>query len=379
MKAEMQARRQFASDNCAGICPEAFAALAEANRGHAAAYGDDAWTARAADMIRDLFETDCEVFFVFNGTAANSLSLAAMGQSYHSILCHEQAHVETGGVRRAGVFFGRQQGGDAAGARTGRSSRTAIGAAVRTRMDVHYPKPRVVSITQATEGGTVYSVKELASGDREGAGVRIADPHGRRAVRQRGGGDGREAKGNHVAGGRGCVVLRRHRRTAWRWAKRWCFSTGNWRGNLITGCKQAGQLASKMRFLSASWVGMLEDGAWLRHAGHANAMAKRLAAALRGVPGLKLVFPCQTNGVFVRMPARLIKALYRRGWKFHTHVRPGRLPADVQLGHDGGGRGRVRGGREKAGGEEMTGGAEADEYFLKNILHFFASGLKMRL
>ncbi len=88
-------RRHFASDNYAGICPEAWAALEEANQGHTISYGDDPWTARAADLVREVFEMECEVFFVFNGTAANSLSLAALGQSYHSILCHEIAHVET--------------------------------------------------------------------------------------------------------------------------------------------------------------------------------------------------------------------------------------------------------------------------------------------
>ena len=84
-------RRHFASDNYSGICPEAWAALAEANHGHARSYGDDPWTARAADLLRDIFETDCEVFFVFNGTAANSLSLASLCESYQSVLCHEHA------------------------------------------------------------------------------------------------------------------------------------------------------------------------------------------------------------------------------------------------------------------------------------------------
>src|SRR5205814_7260132 len=88
-------RRQFGSDNYAGICPEAWNALEAANRGHAPGYGDDAFTARAADLIREVFETKCEVFFVFNGTAANSLSLASLCQSYHSIICSEIAHVET--------------------------------------------------------------------------------------------------------------------------------------------------------------------------------------------------------------------------------------------------------------------------------------------
>src|SRR5436190_11297224 len=94
MKVKTATRRHFASDNYAGICPEAFEAMIAANPGHEVSYGNDTWTTRAADLIRDIFETNCEVFFVFNGTAANSLSLASMCQSYHSILCHEHAHVE---------------------------------------------------------------------------------------------------------------------------------------------------------------------------------------------------------------------------------------------------------------------------------------------
>jgi len=85
-------------------------------------------------------------------------------------------------------------------------------------------------------------------------------------------------------------------------------------------CKQGGQLASKMRFLSAPWVGMLQDGAWLKHAGHANAMAKRLEAAIRDLPGVEVVHPVQTNGVFARIPTEAVAPMHRRGWKFYTHV-----------------------------------------------------------
>src|SRR5882762_6038910 len=86
--------RHFASDNCSGICPEAWAAMAEANAGHAANYGNDTWTQRATDLIRGIFETECEVFFVFNGTAANSLALASCCQSYHAVICYEHAHIQ---------------------------------------------------------------------------------------------------------------------------------------------------------------------------------------------------------------------------------------------------------------------------------------------
>ena len=85
----------FASDNTAGVAPVAWAALEEANQDYTPGYGEDKWTARACELIREFFETDCEVFFTFNGTAANSLALAAMCQSYHSVICHELAHIET--------------------------------------------------------------------------------------------------------------------------------------------------------------------------------------------------------------------------------------------------------------------------------------------
>src|SRR6516165_9262455 len=94
MTVESARRRHFASDNYAGMCPEALAAMLKANEGHEVSYGDDTWTEKASKLIREVFETNCEVFFVFNGTSANSLSLASLCQSYHSILCHELAHVE---------------------------------------------------------------------------------------------------------------------------------------------------------------------------------------------------------------------------------------------------------------------------------------------
>src|SRR5436190_628218 len=155
-------RRQFGSDNYAGICPEAWAAIANANRGHVRGYGDDEWTNKAADLIREIFEKDCEIFFVFNGTAANSLSLASLCQSYHSILCHETAHVETDECG-APEFFSNgtkllQLPGD-----NGKIVPGSIARAAQRRTDIHYPKPRVVSLTQATELGTVYTPAEMAS------------------------------------------------------------------------------------------------------------------------------------------------------------------------------------------------------------------------
>src|SRR5258705_12346751 len=152
--------QQFASDNYSGICPEAWAAMADANPGHAPAYGEDAWTAKAADAFRALFQTNCEVFFAFNGTAANSLALAALCQSYHSVICSETAHVETDECG-APEFFSNGSKLLVAPRAGGRLTPDAIRAMATNRNDIHFPKPRVVTLTQPTETGQVYSLAEL--------------------------------------------------------------------------------------------------------------------------------------------------------------------------------------------------------------------------
>jgi hypothetical protein len=153
-------RRHFASDNYAGITPEAWAALAEANQDHEPAYGNDRWTQAATDQIRDLFETPCEVFFVFNGTAANSLALSACCQSYHSVLCHEVAHVEKDECGAPEFFSNGSKllllPGDG-----GKLTPAGIEEAVLRRSDIHYPKPKVVTVTEPTEVGTLYTPQEL--------------------------------------------------------------------------------------------------------------------------------------------------------------------------------------------------------------------------
>src|SRR4051812_19612626 len=160
MTASKPIRRHFASDNYAGICPEAFAAMVEANHGHETSYGDDTWTEKASNLIREVFETDCEVFFVFNGTSANSLSLASMCQSYHSVLCHELAHVE---VAECGApeFFANGSKVLLLEGTHAKIDPRSIERAVNKRTDIHYPKPRVLSLTEPTELGTVYSPEEL--------------------------------------------------------------------------------------------------------------------------------------------------------------------------------------------------------------------------
>jgi threonine aldolase len=320
MSAQANNRRQFASDNYAGICPEAFAAMVEANQGHEVSYGDDTWTAKASNLIRDVFETNCEVFFVFNGTSANSLSLASLCQSYHSVLCHELAHVETAECGAPEFFANGTKVLLLPGA-DGKVEPKAVEHAVKRRTDIHYPKPHVLSLTQATELGTVYSLDELRAVTQVTRrchlrvhmdGARFANAVVALGVTPK-----------EITWQSGVDVL--------------CF--GGSKNGIALGeavvffntelarefdyrCKQGGQLASKMRFLSAPWVGMLQDGAWLRYAKHSNAMAQRLEAAIRPLPRVEIAYPVQTNTVFARLPEAVTQGMYQRGWKYYTHVSP---------------------------------------------------------
>ena len=313
--------QHFASDNYAGICPEALAALLAANDGHVRSYGDDEWTLQAADRLRELFEPDCDVYFVFNGTAANSLALAALCQSYHSVICHHLAHVETDECG-APEFFSNGAKLLAVGGEQGKLTPAAIVEAVTRRSDIHHPKPKVVTLTQATEVGTVYRPDELRA---------LADAAHERGLRVHMDG----ARFANAVAGLGLSPAE----MTWRaGVDVLCF--GGTKMGLPVGeavvffdrrlaedfsyrCKQAGQLASKMRFLSAPWLGILESGTWLRHAAHANAMARRLAAGVAEVAGLPALFPVDANGVFVRLPGRIEEGLRERGWLFYNFIGAG--------------------------------------------------------
>jgi threonine aldolase len=313
--------RQLASDNYAGICPEAWAAMAEANAGHAPGYGDDRWTAQAADLLRETFEADCEVFFVFNGTAANSLALASLCQSYHSILCHETAHVETDECG-APEFFSNGTKVLTIGGAHGKIEPAEIDRMVRRRADIHYPKPRVVSVTQATELGTVYDPAELAAirarADAHGLAIHMDGARFANAVAALGvapkeltwkvGVDVLCLGGtkNGMAVGEAVLFFDRERA-----------------GEFDYRCKQAGQLASKMRFLAAPWVGVLRGGAWLAHARRANEMAALLEAEVARVPGVRVLHPRQANAVFVTLPEGAAAALRADGWRFYDFIGSG--------------------------------------------------------
>ncbi len=311
-------RRQFASDNYSGICPEAWEALAAANSGHAESYGNDRWTQAASDALRDLFETDCEVFFVFNGTAANALALASLCQSYHSVVCHEAAHIETDECG-APEFFSNGSKILVLPGEQGKVHPQHVEQAVRKRSDIHYPKPRVLSISQATELGTVYALDELRELGQlcrrldlrlHMDGARAANAVASLAVTPKemtwqAGVDvlcfGGAKNGLPI----GEAVVFFHKELAAEFAYR---------------CKQAGQLGSKMRFLSAGWLGLLTSGAWLENARRANQAAELLEREVRMLEGLEIMHPRQANAVFVRLAPVVCSALRKRGWQFYEFI-----------------------------------------------------------
>jgi threonine aldolase len=317
----MTTKNQFASDNYAGICPEAWQALQEADNGYATSYGNDPWTAKACDALRDFFDTDCEVFFVFNGTAANSLALASLCQSYHSVICHDMAHVETDECG-ASEFFSNGTKLLTVSGDNGKVDLVEVEHTVKKRIDIHYPKPKVLSLTQSTELGTLYTPEELVAvhglakrlelklhmdGARFANAVAALHIHPKELT-WRAGVDVLTFGGTKCGMPMGEAVVFFDRKLANEFDYR---------------CKQAGQLASKMRYLSAPWLGLLKDDTLLMHAGHANTCARKLSESLAEIPGATLVHPTEANAVFVELPERVVATLHNRGWVFYTFIGSG--------------------------------------------------------
>ncbi|MEY2549355.1 MAG: threonine aldolase [Verrucomicrobiota bacterium] len=313
-------RYDFASDNTAGICPPAWATLAAANTATEISYGDDRWSCRVTERIREIFETDCEVFLVFNGTAANALALAHLCRSYHGIICHERAHAQTDECGAPEFFSGGAKLITTAGA-NGKLDLSNVADALARHPDVHSAKPRAVSLTQATEFGTIYQRDEIEAitefARSHSLFVHMDGARFANAVAALG------CTPKSITWGAGVDVL--------------CFGgtkNGTAAGELVIffnkelACefdyraKQAGQLASKMRFLAAPWLGLLEADAWLENARHANRCAKLLSQKLTAALGAEPVFVCEANAVFFRLEESVVNRLRERGWRFYKFVEP---------------------------------------------------------
>jgi threonine aldolase len=306
--------RGFASDNYAGVLPEVLAALAAANEGHAPAYGADPWTERAEGRFREHFGAEAQPFLVFNGTGANVIALRALTRPYDAVICAESSHLnvdECGAPERiGGVKLLTVEAPD------GKLTPALVGPRLGRFGDEHAVQPRVVSISQSTELGTVYEPGEVrALAEQAHAhgmllhvdGARLANAAAAldvplRALTTDAGVDALSFGGtkNGVICGEAVVLLR---------------------PGLAEGMpylrKQSMQLASKMRFLAAQLEVLLRDDLWLRAARHANAMARRLADAVADVDGVALTQAVQANALFALLPPGVAERLQQR-WPFYV-------------------------------------------------------------
>lgn len=315
-----EAQRNFASDNVAGASPELLQALSDANRGESSPYGADELTRRVEERIAALFEHDCAVLLVSSGTAANALALAALTPPWGAVLCHRDAHIDNDECG-APAFYSGGAKVVALGGEWSRVEPAAIATeALRGRGDVHAQQATCVSLTQATEGGTIYSLPQLAA---IGATCR---EHGLRL---------------HMDGARfaNALVALDCTPAEMTWKRGVdVLSFGATKdgalgveaivafeaalaAELHYRRKRAGHLASKMRFLAAQMDAWLTDGLWLRNARQANAMAARLREGLATVPGVAIDGPFEANLLFVRLPDAIAQGLLEQGYVFHADRR----------------------------------------------------------
>ncbi len=314
-------RRQFASDNNAGCCPEVFAALQNSNPGHVVGYGSDAITTQAKEAFRELFETDCETFFVFSGTAANSLAIGSFCSAHHSVLCHRHSHVESDecnapGFLNQGLRIVTVEG------ENGKIDLPNLQEGLRGRRDFHASQPRVVSLTNTTELGTLYRANEIAElanlAKRSGLAVHVDGARFANAVASAG---CTPAELSWKAGVD--VLVLGGTKNGLAFGEAVVFFHSQDAADFMYRMKQSGQLASKMRFLAAQWLGLLSGGKWLEYARHANLMAERLYLQLSRFAAVKLLFPREGNAVFAKIPRPVVDRLYELGWRFYTDVGPG--------------------------------------------------------
>jgi threonine aldolase len=313
-------RHEFASDNVAPICPEAWAALQEANENYAPSYGEDRWTARVCDRVREIFEIDCDVYFVFTGTAANALSLAQLCKSFQSVICHQHSHMQTDECGAPEFFTGGSKLLLVGGA-DGKIDAGQVKALLARLNEFHSHKPGAISIAQATEFGTVYTRDEITSiGDVARThqlflhmdGARFANAIASlkcapKAITWEAGVDVLCFGGTKNGAAVGELLI---------------FFDKKMSREFDYRPKQAGQLGSKMRFLAAPWLGLLSEDAWLSNAQHGNRAARELASRLQKEAGIESVFPVEANAVFVSMDERLATGLHARGWRFYKFIEP---------------------------------------------------------
>lgn len=310
--------RAFASDNYAGAHPEVLAAIAEANADHAVSYGADPWTAKATELIKDQFGRNAQPWIVFNGTAANVLSLGALTRSWECVVTPDTSHLHVDEAaapeRMAQIkLLTLPTGG------SGKLGPQQIEPLLARQGDEHAPQVRVISIANATELGTVYTAQETrqlaevahanglflhVDGSRL-ANAAVASGASLAELTTEAGADAVSfgLTKNGALGVEVVVFLKNAAPThpdGFAWLR-----------------KQHAQLSSKMRFQAAQVVALLEDGLWQRSAAHANAMARQLAQRVAQIPGVTITRPVEANAVFAILPPALADAV-RPDFPFYT-------------------------------------------------------------
>jgi threonine aldolase len=302
-------KRSFASDNNAGVHAEMIEAITAANDGHVVAYGDDPFTARAVKVFQKHFGKDIAVYFVFGGTGANVLGLKAMTNSYEAVVCAETAHINVDECGAPEKFTGCKL----------LNIRTQDG---KIRVDQikpflhgvgfeHHVQPRVISVSQATEMGTVYTKSELKTLAQFAHdhnmllhvdGARIANA----AVSLK-------ASLKEITVDCGVDVLSYGgAKNGMMYGEAVVFLNKKLGENFKYIRKQGMHLPSKMRFISAQFEALLSGDLWRRSAEHANRMARMLGSELAKVPGITLTQPVEANGVFAVIPEKYIAALQKK-------------------------------------------------------------------
>jgi len=311
MTNQMKPSRSFASDNNAGVHPRIMAALLAANRDHVIAYGDDPCTARAIRLFRRHLGRDADVYFVFGGTGANVLGLKAATASHQAVVCARTAHINVDECGAPENFAGCKLIGIPSG--NGKITVDQIKHVLPAAGDEHQVQPRVISVSQATEMGTVYTPAELK------ALARYAHAHGMLL---------------HVDGARianAAASLNVQLRAITRNAGVDVLSFGGAKNGMMYGeavvffdqtiardfkytRKQGMQLPSKMRFISAQFEALLSNDLWRRNAAHANRMAQRLARELARLPRITITQPVEANGVFALVPKECVPLLQKQSF-----------------------------------------------------------------
>src|SRR6202790_3810468 len=305
----MKPSRSFASDNNATVHPEVLEAIRRANYGHVVGYGDDPHTESAVGKFREQLGSDVAVFLVFNGTAANVLSLQALARPYHAVLCPELSHIYTDECGAPEKSAGCKLIPLAAPA--GKLTVETVAQAYHGIGDQHHVQPRVISITQSTEMGTVYKPEEVEALARfahernmflhmDGARISNAAAAQRLTLRQATRDLGVDVLSfggtkNGLMGVEAVVFFRPELAEDFLFVR-----------------KQGMQLASKMRYMSAQMEALLTNDLWRRNAEHANRMAQMLERSVREIPEVRIMYPVEANGVFAQIPRGAISKIQER-------------------------------------------------------------------